>query len=60
MIRSTDERNDVVAIGGERTEAEPSTVSTYRNDGGYLLAKDVDHHMEILPEVVIPTAEISL
>ena len=53
-------RNDVVAIGGEWTEAKLSTVPTYRNESGALYAGDVDQHREILPEVVIPAADISL
>ena len=53
-------RNDVVVIGEERREAEPSTVSTYRTESGEVYAEDVDQHMAILPEVIIPATEISL
>ena len=49
-----------MAIGEEKTDANPSTVSTYRNESGELYAEDVDHHMVILPEVVTPVAEIAL
>ena len=52
--------NDVVAIGEERTEIEPPTASTYRNDSGDLYAEDVDKHMAFVPEVDIPEADISL
>ena len=39
---------------------EPLTESTYRNESGELYAEDVDRHMAVLPEVVIPAVEISL
>ena len=52
--------NDVVVIGKESTDVEPPTVSTYRNGNGELYAEDVDQHMAVLPEVIIPAAEISL
>ena len=39
---------------------EPLTESTFRNESGELYAEDVDQHMAVLPEVVIPAAEISL
>ena len=52
--------NDVVAIGEERTEVEPPTVSTYRKYSGELNAENVDQHMAILPKVDIPAAEIFL
>ena len=43
---------DVGMIDEERTDVEPSTLSTYRNKSGELYAEDVDQHMAILPEVV--------
>ena len=52
--------NDVVAIGEERTEAEPPTVSIYRNDSGELYPDDFYQHMAILPRVVTPVAKIFL
>ena len=52
--------NDVGAIGEERTEAEPPSVSMYRNESGKMYAEDVDQHMAVLPGVVTPAAEISL
>ena len=53
-------RNDVGTIGEENTGVEPLTESTYRNESGDLYAEDVYKHMALLPEVVIPAAEISL
>ena len=49
-----------MAIGGERTEVEPPTMSKYRSESGELYAEDVDQHMAILPGVVTPASEISL
>ena len=51
-------RNDVVAIGEERTDTEPSIVSTYRYESGKLYAEDVDKHMAILTEVITLADEI--
>ena len=51
--------NDVGAIGEERTESEPPSVSMYRSESGEMYAEDVDQHVEILPEVFTPAAEIS-
>ena len=53
-------RNDVGAIGEEKTRVEPLTESTYRNESGWLYAEDIDRHMAVLPEVVIPAVEMSL
>ena len=46
-------------IDEERTDAEPSTVSAYRDFSEELYAEDVNQHMAILPEVITPAAEIS-
>ena len=53
-------QEDVVAKRKESNDAEPSTVATFRNESGELYAEDFDQHIEILTEVVIPAAEISL
>ena len=53
-------RNDVVAIAEEKTGVELLIESAYRTESGELYAEDIDQHMAVLPEVVIPVAEISL
>ena len=32
----------------------------YRHDTGDLLAEDVEQHMSILPEVVVPTVDVAI
>ena len=38
--------------------AEELNVATYRKESGELYAEDVDQHMEVLPYVGMPTAEV--
>ena len=54
------EVKDIGVIGEERTEADWPSASTYHIESGEMYAEDIDQHMEILPEVVTPPAEISL
>ena len=42
-----------------RIAGEPD-VSTYRLAGGELYAEDVDQHMAVLPDIVTPTAEVTI
>ena len=42
-------REDFVAVGEKRMDAELSTVSTFRNETGELYAEYIDHHMADLP-----------
>ena len=34
--------------------------STYRHEFGELYAEDVDQHMAVLPDIVTPTAEVTI
>ena len=43
----------------DRIEEEPD-VSTYRHESGELYAEDVYQHMAVLPDIVLPTAEVTI
>ena len=43
----------------ERIAGEPDA-STYRHQSGELYAEDVDQHMAVLPDIVTPTAEVTI
>ena len=43
----------------ERIAGEPDA-STYRHESGELYAEDVDQHMAVLPDIVTPTAEVTI
>ena len=43
----------------DRIEEEPD-VSTHRHESGKLYAEDVDPHMAVLPDMVMPTSEVTI
>lgn len=63
--RSGQSKEDSNAVKGEEvstdeTKTEEHETSIYYRESGELYAEDVDQHMAVLPEIVSPTAEITI
>ena len=57
---SPDVKNDGDTCPGDDRIEEAPNVSTYLRESGELYAEDVDQHMTVLPDTVMPTAKVAI